>query len=99
MTSKQKDRLLTARTNLLRWHKKNARRFSWRTKVRTPYAVLLCELMGQQTQATRIQEYLKKFITAFPTIKHLSEASQSQVIQLWQGLGYNRRALNLHRTA
>lgn len=99
MTTKQRERLLTAQKLLLRWHDKNARRFSWRKKVRAPYNVFLCEMMGQQTQATRIQEYLGKFLNAFPTPAALATAKQSEVIKLWQGLGYNRRAINLHKAA
>jgi A/G-specific adenine glycosylase len=99
MTSTQKKRLLAARDGLLAWHDSHARRYAWRKKVRKPYTVFLCEMMGQQTQATRIAEYLSKFLKAFPTPNDLASAKVSQVIKLWQGLGYNRRAINLHRAA
>ena len=97
MRKQQLERLLEARRLLLRWHDSNARRFSWREKIRDPYSVLLCELMGQQTQATRIEEYLKKFLSHFASPSELAAAPQPQILRLWQGLGYNRRAINLHR--
>ncbi len=53
--------------------------------------------MGQQTQATRIEEYLKRFLSHFTSPSELAAASQPQILRLWQGLGYNRRAINLHR--
>ncbi|HET9136506.1 MAG TPA: hypothetical protein VFO76_07710 [Candidatus Kapabacteria bacterium] len=99
MTATQKRRLLVARDVLLLWHDSQPRRFAWRKKVRKPYTVFLCEMMGQQTQATRIAEYLSKFLEAFPTPNDLASAKVSEVIKLWQGLGYNRRAINLHRAA
>jgi A/G-specific adenine glycosylase len=55
--------------------------------------------MGQQTQASRIELFLPRFLKRFPTIEVLATAKRSDVIREWQGLGYNRRALNLHRTA
>src|SRR5437660_8619517 len=84
---------------LLTWYKKNRREFSWRKKIRDPYEVLVCEVMGQQTQASRIQGFLPRFLKAFPNIDSLAKAKKPDVIRQWQGLGYNRRALNLQRTA
>jgi A/G-specific adenine glycosylase len=55
--------------------------------------------MLQQTQTFRVEEYLPRFLKQFPTVKHLAKAPRGEVIRLWQGLGYNRRAVNLHRTA
>jgi A/G-specific adenine glycosylase len=55
--------------------------------------------MGQQTQASRIEQFLPRFLTTFPTIRSLALAKKSDVIKAWQGLGYNRRALNLQKAA
>ncbi len=94
-----KKRLLKARRTLLTWFAKNGRSFFWRRKERDPYIVLVAELMLQQTQASRVDEYLPKFLDRFPTINHLAKANTSDVIKMWQGLGYNRRALNLQKAA
>lgn len=97
LTPTDKQRLLKARRTLLSWFAKNGRSFFWRRKERDPYIVLVAELMLQQTQASRVDEYLPKFLERFPSIKHLAKANTSDVIKMWQGLGYNRRALNLHK--
>lgn len=99
LTSPQKERLLLARGKLLRWFKKNGRPFYWRTEDREPYHVLVSEFMLQQTQASRVREFLPRFLELFPTAKKLSAAKSSDVVRAWQGLGYNRRALNLQQAA
>jgi A/G-specific adenine glycosylase len=99
LTPTDKERLLKARRTLLGWFAKNGRSFFWRRKERDPYIVLVAELMLQQTQASRVDEFLPKFLDRFPTIKHLAKANTSDVIKMWQGLGYNRRALNLQKAA
>lgn len=63
------------------------------------YAVLVSEVMLQQTQVTRVERFWRRFLAAFPTIDALAAASVSDVLELWQGLGYNRRALALKRAA
>lgn len=63
------------------------------------YAVLVSEVMLQQTQVKRVLGYWPRFLKAFPTIDALAAASTSDVLELWQGLGYNRRALLLKRCA
>jgi A/G-specific adenine glycosylase len=93
------EQIIAVQDSLLLWYKKNRREFSWRKKIRDPYEVLVCEVMGQQTQASRIQEFLPRFLKRFPNIHSLAAATKSDVIKQWQGLGYNRRALNLQRTA
>lgn len=99
LTPTDKMRLRKARRTLLAWFAKHGRSFFWRRKERDPYIVLVAELMLQQTQASRVDEYLPKFLDRFPSIKHLAKANTSDVIKAWQGLGYNRRALNLQRAA
>src|SRR4051812_30408044 len=99
LSAGEKERFSTIQPLLIEWYKKNRRKFSWRKKIRHPYEVLVCEVMGQQTQASRIEQFLPKFLNKFPSIESLAKAKKSEVIKEWQGLGYNRRALNLQRTA
>lgn len=70
----------------------------WRHR-RNPYRVLVSEIMLQQTQAERVRGYYVSFLKKFPTIGALADAPTSEVLLAWQGLGYNRRALALHRIA
>ncbi len=66
---------------------------------RDPYAVLVSELMLQQTQVSRVTRYYEAFLTRWPDAGALAAASLAEVIEAWAGLGYNRRAVNLHRAA
>ncbi len=70
----------------------------WRN-TRDAYAIMLSEVMLQQTQVTRVVKYWDRFLTLFPTIDALASAETSLVLEMWQGLGYNRRALALKRCA
>ncbi|MZG28545.1 adenine glycosylase [Adlercreutzia equolifaciens] len=70
----------------------------WR-HVDDPYAVLVSEIMLQQTQVARVGRFWERFLSAFPTVDALASAAVPDVLELWQGLGYNRRALALKRTA
>lgn len=70
----------------------------WR-HIDDPYAVLVSEIMLQQTQVTRVGRFWERFLEAFPTLDALAAAAVSDVLERWQGLGYNRRALALKRTA
>lgn len=74
------------------------RDFAWR-QTSDPYAVLVSEVMLQQTQTARVERYFATWMERFPTIDALAAASTADVLELWQGLGYNRRALALKRTA
>ena len=74
------------------------REMPWRTDTR-PYYVLLSEIMLQQTQVPRVLQKFDEFINAFPTIEDLAHADFQEVLGLWSGLGYNRRAKFLHQTA
>lgn len=71
----------------------------WRRKSVTPYEILVSEVMLQQTQVDRVVPKFNAFIKQFPNFASLARAKQSTVLRLWQGLGYNRRALNLKRAA
>lgn len=83
---------------VLEYYLENSRVFPWR-EAPEPYAVMVSEIMLQQTQAERVVPKFLAFLEAFPTPLALSNASTPDLLQLWQGLGYNRRALNLKRTA
>ncbi len=74
----------------------HARDMPWRN-TRDPYRILVSEIMLQQTQVSRVLEKYPAFLKRFPSAKALAEASQPEVLREWQGLGYNRRALNLKR--
>ena len=70
----------------------------WRN-VDDPYAVLVSEIMLQQTQVSRVLKYWERFLATFPSLDALAAADTALVLELWQGLGYNRRALALKQTA
>jgi A/G-specific adenine glycosylase len=84
------------------WFRATHRRLPWRGvpgQPRDPYVVLVSELMLQQTQVARVEEKFGAFIDAFPTIGALARASEDEVLALWSGLGYYRRARLLHAAA
>jgi A/G-specific adenine glycosylase len=83
---------------LLRWYAGNARDLPWR-HTRDPYAILVSEVMLQQTQVDRVIPRWHAWLERWPTIEALASASPAEVIVEWQGLGYNRRCVNLHRAA
>lgn len=83
---------------LNRWFERNQRDFPWR-KNRTPYRVWISEVMLQQTRASVVVPYFKKWVSLFPNVKALAAASIEEVIKAWEGLGYYTRARNLHRAA
>jgi A/G-specific adenine glycosylase len=83
------------RAALLGWYATEHRDFPWR-ETRDPYAVLVSEVMLQQTQASRVAERFPVFMRHFPTVESLANASPASVLAAWSGLGYNRRAGSLH---
>lgn len=86
------------RERLLGWFEANRRDLPWRT-TRDPYRILVSEVMLQQTQVDRVIPYFERFLERFPDLETLAAAPASEVIRRWSGLGYNRRAINLQRTA
>lgn len=80
------------------WYERNARDLPWR-KTRDPYRVLVSEIMLQQTQVSRVVDYYARFLDRFPTLQHVAEARIEHVTDAWRGLGYYRRARNLHALA
>jgi A/G-specific adenine glycosylase len=85
-------------TELLRWGLPKLRDLPWR-RTRDPWAVLVSEVMLQQTQASRVVPKWHEFMAAYPSPVDCAEASLGDVLRLWQGLGYPRRAKNLHAAA
>jgi A/G-specific adenine glycosylase len=83
---------------LLAWFERHGRDLPWRA-TRDPYAILVSEVMLQQTQVERVVPRYLAWLQRWPTIESLAAASPADVIRHWQGLGYNRRGLNLHRAA
>jgi A/G-specific adenine glycosylase len=83
---------------LLRWFAEQGRDLPWR-RTRDPYAILVSEVMLQQTQVERVIPRYLAWLDRWPTVEALAVASPADVIREWQGLGYNRRGLNLHRAA
>ena len=83
---------------LLAWYRANGRDLPWR-RTRDPYAILVSEVMLQQTQVERVVPRYLRWLERWPTAESLAAAPRSEVIREWQGLGYNRRAVNLHRAA
>lgn len=87
------------RASLMSWYREHGRHdLPWRL-TRDPYAVLVSEVMLQQTQVDRVLPYYHEWLERWPTVAALAEASPGEVIRAWRGLGYNRRGLNLHRLA
>ena len=83
---------------LLAWFAANERDLPWR-RTRDPYAILVSEVMLQQTQVERVVPRYLAWLERWPTVEALAVAPIADVLREWQGLGYNRRALNLHRAA
>ncbi len=86
------------RRRLLSWYRRHARDLPWR-RSRDPYRVWISEIMLQQTQVATVESYFKRFIAALPDVRSLAEADEGVVLRLWEGLGYYRRARQLHRAA
>ena len=83
---------------LLAWFATNRRDLPWR-RTTDPYAILVSEVMLQQTQVDRVVPRYERWLDRWPTVDALASASPAEAIVEWQGLGYNRRALSLHRAA
>ncbi|MEM6453573.1 MAG: A/G-specific adenine glycosylase [Acidobacteriota bacterium] len=86
------------RAALLAWYRRHARDLPWR-RTRDPYAIWLSEVMCQQTRVETVIPYYERWLAALPTVDDLAAADEDRVFKLWEGLGYYRRARNLHRAA
>ena len=89
---------MSFKRRLLKWFRREGRDLPWR-RTREPYEVLVSEFMLQQTQVSRVVDYYHKFLDRFPTVYALADAKPHQVRDVWAGLGYYRRAANLHALA
>lgn len=83
---------------ILRWYARHGRRLPWRG-IRDPYRILIAEIMLHQTQVNRVLLLYPVFLRRFPTLRSLARAPQSAVVIAWRGLGYNNRAVRLHKLA
>jgi len=83
---------------LITWYQKYGRDLPWR-HTRDPYAILVSEIMLQQTQVQRAILYYEKFLQRYPTVEELARADEPEVRETWEGLGYYARARNLQRTS
>ena len=92
------EEIRTMREALLTWYGAHKRDLPWR-KTRDPYRIWVSEIMLQQTRVAAVLEHYRKFLEAFPTVQALAAASEPEVLALWSGLGYYRRARMLHRAA
>ncbi|HEX2195164.1 MAG TPA: A/G-specific adenine glycosylase, partial [Candidatus Limnocylindria bacterium] len=90
--------LAEVRGAILTWYRANHRWFPWRGTT-DPWAVLVSEVMLQQTQASRVAARFPPFLRRFPTARAMAASTEADVLAAWSGLGYNRRALTLHRAA
>ena len=90
--------IATFRETIQEYYHSNPRPMPWRT-TQDPYAILVSEIMLQQTQVERVKIKYDEFLSAFPTLSALAFAPLADVLRVWQGLGYNRRALALKRSA
>ena len=86
------------RTALTRWFRRTGRDLPWR-RTHDPYAILVSEMMLQQTQVATVIPYYERWLERFPDFAALAAADESEVLHAWQGLGYYARARNLHRAA
>jgi A/G-specific adenine glycosylase len=93
------ERIRALKRRVWNYYRKNGRHdLPWR-KTHDPYRIVVSEVMLQQTQVQRVIPKYENFLKTFPTVKRLARASPREVLAHWQGLGYNRRALALHRMA
>jgi A/G-specific adenine glycosylase len=88
----------TLQRKLLQWYDVNKRDLPWRKNV-SPYRVWVSEIMLQQTQVATVIPYFKRFVKSFPSIRALANADEQEVLRHWEGLGYYRRARQLHTAA
>lgn len=86
------------RIRIRHWYRGNGRELPWRG-IRNPYRILISEIMLQQTQVSRVLEKYPAFVRQFSSFRALAGASRAEVIRAWRGLGYNNRAVRLHRLA
>lgn len=94
----EEDKIKQFQKKILDWYASHQRDLPWR-KTRDPYKILVSEVMSQQTQIGRVIPKYEAWLETFPTVEALANAKTTDVLKMWSGLGYNRRALNLQKTA
>ncbi len=87
------------RSAVLGWHARSGRNLPWRDDRHDPYRVLVSEMMLVQTTVAAVIPYYHRFLARFPTVESLASAPEAEVLKYWEGLGYYRRARQLHRMA
>ena len=94
------DRSKPFRQSLLKWFHVNSKEYPWRSTT-NPYEILVSEMMLQQTQVVTVlgRGYYRRWLESFPDFKSLAAADESEVLRVWEGLGYYSRARNLHKLA
>lgn len=92
------ERIAEFREAVLEHYRAHGRDLPWR-RTRDPHAILVSEVMLQQTQVARVASKYEEFLGAFPTVEELADAPLGEVLRVWSGLGYNRRAKALHEAA
>jgi A/G-specific adenine glycosylase len=90
--------LIAFKNLILSFYSEHGRHFRWR-ETRDPYAILVSEVMLQQTQTGRVVPKYETFLSRWPSFPSLAEVSTEELLSVWKGLGYNRRALNLRKSA
>jgi A/G-specific adenine glycosylase len=95
---KQSRWLKTVRSKLLAWFATAKRELPWR-QTHDPYAIWISEIMLQQTQVATVLPYYFRFLERFPTVHELATAEDAEVMRYWEGLGYYRRARQMHSAA
>ena len=83
---------------LTRWYNRNRRDLPWR-RTSDPYAIWVSEIMLQQTRVAAVIPYYERFLKRFPRVEDLAQASETEVLSLWSGLGYYSRARNMQKAA
>ncbi len=96
--SRTPEGLFAFKSLILTFYAEHGRQFVWRD-TNDPYAILVSEVMLQQTQTSRVKPKYETFLSRWPSFSSLAEASTEELLSVWKGLGYNRRALNLRRSA
>lgn len=98
MTLPSSKNIIAFQEKVLSFYKENKRDLPWR-RTTDPYAILVSEVMLQQTQVDRVVSYYQEWLRQWPTIQDLANAERADVLQRWMGLGYNNRAVNLHKAS
>jgi A/G-specific adenine glycosylase len=93
------EQLDTFRSELLAWYRRHRRELPWRGEQVDPYETWVAEVMLQQTQVSTVVDYYKRWLERFPDVETLARADRDDVMELWEGLGYYRRARFLHESA